>query len=145
MQVSELMSSDVKMVSPETTLREAARLMREADTGFLPVSENDRLVGAVTDRDIALRAVAEGKDPNATRVREAMSAHVAYCFEDQDPREIADMMGEKQIRRLPVLNRAKRLIGVVSLGDLARLTHQNPKIGQALGEISRESGESRKV
>lgn len=145
MQIGEIMSRDVRVISPNDTLREAAKIMREVDTGFLPVGENDRLIGTVTDRDITLRAVADGKDPNATVVRDAMSEHLIYCYEDQDPREAARIMGEKQIRRLPVLNRDKRLVGVLSLGDIATDTHQNPTVGQSLDKVSRESGDTRNL
>ncbi len=145
MQVREVMSRDVAIVSPDTTLREAAVLMRQADSGFLPVGENDRLVGAVTDRDITLRAVADGKDPNSAKVREAMSPQVAYCFEDQDTQEACSLMGEKQIRRLPVLNRDKRLVGVVTLGDLATRTQDRPTAGEALGKVSQQTGQHRNM
>lgn len=119
MQVRECMTTDVKIINPDMTLREAAGLMRAQDTGFLPVGENDRLVGSLTDRDIAIRAVSEGKDPNSAKVREAMSEHVVYCFDDQDTDEAASLMCDNQIRRLAVLNHDKRLVGVLSLGDIA--------------------------
>lgn len=119
MQVHECMTKDVKLINPDMTLREAAGLMRNQDTGFLPVGENDRLVGTLTDRDITVRAVYEGKDPNTATVREAMSEHIVYCFDDQNTKEAADLMAQKQIRRLAVLNHDKRLVGVVSLGDIA--------------------------
>jgi CBS domain-containing protein len=123
MQVRECMTTDVKLIDPGMTIREAAGLMRQQDTGFLPVGENDRLVGTLTDRDITLRAVGEGKDPNTCTVRDAMSSHIVYCFDDQDTSEAANLMAEKQIRRLAVLNHDKRLVGVVSLGDLAGRAH----------------------
>lgn len=134
MQVRECMTKDIKIINPEMTLREAASLMNEQDTGFLPVGENDRLVGSLTDRDIAIRAVSQGKDPNSAKVREAMSEHIVYCFEDQDTREAADLMGEKQIRRLAVLDHDKRLVGVISLGDLSQ---GEAAAGHALEEVAR--------
>lgn len=137
MQIREIMSTDVKIVTPDTPLKEAARLMREADAGFLPVGENDRLVGTITDRDITIRAVAEGKDVNSATVREAMSRELVYCFEDQDSAEAAQMMADRQIRRLPVLNRDKRLIGIVSQGDLAVRTRDDDMVGQTVEEISK--------
>jgi CBS domain-containing protein len=119
MRVSEAMSRDVRVASPEQTIQEAARMMSEIDAGVLPVGENDRLVGMISDRDITVRAVAKGCDPDKTAVREAMSEHIRFCFEDDDTSEVADKMGQWQVRRLPVLNRDKRLVGIVSLGDLA--------------------------
>jgi CBS-domain-containing membrane protein len=106
------------VATPETTLRQAAAIMKESDTGVLPVGEHDKLVGMITDRDIAVRAVAEGKGPDAP-VREVMTAEVKYCFEDEDTAHVAETMAQQQVRRLPVVNRDKRLVGIVSLGDLA--------------------------
>jgi CBS domain-containing protein len=119
MQVGEVMSADVKLASPGMGLEEAAALMRDGDFGVLPVGENDRLVGVLTDRDITVRAVAAGKDPSATTVREAMSEGVHWVYEDAPIGETARIMALYQVRRLPVINRDKRLVGVVSLGDLA--------------------------
>jgi CBS domain-containing protein len=118
MQVSELMTRDVRIASPDDRLEIAAKMMAEIDSGVLPVGENDRLVGMITDRDIAIRAVATGMGPD-TKVREIMSKEVKYCFEDEDLDDVTDKMGELQVRRLPVLNREKRLIGILSLGDVA--------------------------
>ncbi|MDA8230610.1 MAG: CBS domain-containing protein [Magnetospirillum sp.] len=143
MQVAQVMSRQPRVISPDLTIREAAVLMREIDSGFLPVGENDRLIGTVTDRDIALRAVAEGKDPNSCSIREILSEHVAYCFEDQDVEEAAEIMSSKQIRRLPVLNRGKRLVGVVTLGDLAERGQAAPVAGHALEEVCRHTGQAR--
>lgn len=137
MQVRECMTSDVRIINPDMTLREAAGLMREQDTGFLPVGENDRLVGTLTDRDIAIRAVCEGKDPNSTKVRETMSEHIVYCFDDQDTAEAAQIMADRQIRRLAVLNHDKRLVGVVSLGDIADRAHDETAAEQALEGVSK--------
>jgi CBS domain-containing protein len=119
MKVGELMTPDVEIVAPDDTLHTAARMMADLDTGALPVGENDRLVGMITDRDITIRAVAEGRDPNTTKVRDAMSEHIRFCFEDEDTQEVGHKMSDWAVRRLPVLNRDKRLVGIVSLGDLA--------------------------
>jgi CBS domain-containing protein len=143
MRVQDVMSSDVRITAPDVTLRDAAMLMRECDCGFLPVGENDRLVGTITDRDIAIRAVAAGKDPTTTTVREAMSIHVAWVYADQKASEAADIMCDRQIRRLPVLNRDKRLIGVVSLGDIADRGHDERLAGHALEEVSRHGAGAR--
>ena len=118
MQVSEVMTHEVLITSPEQSIQTAARLMGDIDAGVLPVGEDDRLVGMITDRDIAIRAVAEGKDPQ-TKVRDIMSAEVMYCFEEDDVNDVAAIMSEQRVRRLPVVNRDKRLVGIVSLGDLA--------------------------
>jgi CBS domain-containing protein len=112
--------------------------MREIDTGFLPVGRGDELVGTLTDRDIVIRGIADGKGPE-TPVREVMSAEVKYCFEDQDLDEVAQNMGEIQVHRLPVLDRDKRLVGILSLGDVA-LTSGERLAGHALTEISRPHG-----
>ena len=137
MKIREIMTKQVETVAPDTPLTEAARLMRDADVGFLPVGENDRLVGTLTDRDIAVRAVADGKDPNSARVRDAMTPGTEYVFEDQDSAEAATIMAEKQIRRLPVMSRDKRLVGVVAVGDLATRTTDDDVVGQTVGDVSR--------
>lgn len=118
MHVSEIMTPDVRIAEPDMTIREAASIMASIDAGFMPVGDNDRLVGTITDRDIAIRAVAEGKGPD-TKVREVMTKDVKYCFEDEDIADVARNMADIQVRRLPVLNRDKRLVGVLSLGDMA--------------------------
>jgi CBS domain-containing protein len=110
--------------------------MRELDVGSLPVCDNDRLVGMVTDRDITVRATAGARDPAATWVRDVMTPGIVYCFEDQDVREAARLMEEKQIRRVAVLNRDKRLVGIVSLGDLAAETRDEQLVGGTLGAVS---------
>jgi CBS domain-containing protein len=120
MQVKEIMTRNVDLTDPNTTVRDAARTMRADNIGALPVGENDRLVGMVTDRDIVVRAVAEERAPGNTSVREVMSEKVFYCFEDDDVDRAAQVMAEHQVRRLPVLNRNKRLVGVVALADLGR-------------------------
>jgi CBS domain-containing protein len=136
MMVREVMTKDVRLVDPSTTLKHAAQLMRDGDFGLLPIGENDRLVGTVTDRDITVRCVAAGKDPGSTTVREAMSEGVVYCFEDQEVDEVAALMGDRQVRRLPVLSREKRMVGIVSLGDLAVDDTADDEAGEALSEIS---------
>ena len=139
MLVSEAMTRDVRVASPDHTIQAAAKIMAEIDSGVLPVAENDQLVGMITDRDIAVRAVAKGKGPD-TRVREVMSPDVKYCFEDEPVSRVAQNMGDIQLRRLPVVNREKRLVGILSLGDLAQAQGSQPA-GQALAGISQPSGE----
>lgn len=139
MKISEVMTRDVRLVRPDQTIREAAHLMAELDIGALPVEETDRLVGIITDRDIAVRAVAEGRGPD-TPVREVMSSDIKYCYEDQSIDEVTQNMGELRIRRLPVVNRDKRLVGILSLGDLAVDESAQDEAGEALGGISRPGG-----
>lgn len=120
MNVSDVMTDDVYTASPDETVRSAAQTMAELDTGVLPVGEGDLLVGVLTDRDIAMRCVAEARDPATTLIREVMSHEVRYCFADDELEAAALKMSEWQVRRLPVLSEEKRLVGIVSLGDLAR-------------------------
>ena len=116
--VSDVMTRDVHLASPNQTIREAAAEMAKADIGSLPVGENDRLIGMITDRDIVLRAVAQGRD-SKTQVRDVMSEHIEYCFEDEDIGRAAENMASLGVRRLPVLNRDKRLVGIVALSNIA--------------------------
>ena len=139
MKVSDAMSRDVQVVGPTQSIRDAAKIMSKIDAGVLPVGENDRLVGMITDRDIAIRAVAEGKAPT-TKVRDIMSDEVLYCFDDQDLDEVAQNMGDTKVRRLPVLNREKRLVGIISLGDVAR-NEDAGTTGQTISHISEPGGE----
>jgi len=136
MQLKEIMTGNVEVVLPETTLREAADKMRTLDVGPLPVCDGNRLVGMITDRDITVRATAEGLNPDETQVRDIMSDEVVYAFEDQDVREAAQMMRDKQIRRLVVLNRDKQLVGIVALADLAVDTGDVRQSGEVLEKIS---------
>ena len=139
MKVSDAMSRDVVVASPTQSIRDAAKMMAKIDAGVLPVGENDRLVGMITDRDIAIRAVAAGKAPT-TKVRDVMSNEVLYCFDDQSLGEVAQNMGNTKVRRLPVLNRKKRLVGIISLCDLAR-NEDVGTTGQTISHISAPGGE----
>jgi len=135
MNVSEVMTQEVYIASPEETVQSAAQTMADLDTGVLPVGDEDRLIGVLTDRDITTRLVAEGRDATTTAVRDIMSPQVCYCFEDEDVEDAAVKMSEWQLRRLPVLNRDQRLVGILSVGDLARET--TPEIsGGALSGIA---------
>jgi len=140
MRVKDAMTTDVELASPTQTIRQAALLMGKADCGALPVADKDSLVGMITDRDIAVRAVAAGKGPN-TLVKEIMSAEVLYCFEDQTLEEVANNLGDEKVRRLPVMNRDKRLVGILSLGDMARKADGSDPAGDALKAISQPGGE----
>jgi len=136
MQLRDVMTTGVQLTDPNTSLKDAAIAMRDGDFGLLPVGENDRLVGAITDRDITVRAVAAGRDPATTTVRDAMSEGIAYGFEDQSVEEGADIMRRHQIRRLPVLNRDKRLVGILALGDLATDSSAVKPAAKALSGVS---------
>ena len=118
MKVSEVMSRDVQIAGPDQTIQEAARVMADIDAGVMPVGDNDRLVGMITDRDIAVRAVAMGLGPG-TPVRKVMSDEVQYCAEDDDVQDVARKMSDIKVRRLPVINKSKRIVGIISLGDIA--------------------------
>ena len=135
MQIQDVMTADVSYVTPDTPILEIARKMRDADIGSTPVIEEERLIGMVTDRDIVVRAIADGGDIRLMTARDAMSPGIFYCFADDTVETVLDNMGDRQIRRLPVVNREKRLVGVVSLGDLS-LTGKNKAAGEALLEIS---------
>jgi CBS domain-containing protein len=136
MQVHEIMTSHIEVIHPDATLKEAAEKMSHLDIGPLPVCDGQRLVGMLTDRDITIRATAKGCDPKTTRVREAMTPEVVYCFEDQDVKTAAQMMEMRQIRRVPVVNRNKELVGIVSLGDLAVETGDRALAGETLEHVS---------
>jgi CBS domain-containing protein len=138
MKLKEIMTKEVETIAPDMPIQEAADRMRSLDVGVLPVSQGHRLIGMLTDRDLTVRAVAEGKDPKTTTVREAMTAELAYCFEDQEAEEARRIMEEKQIRRLPVVNRDKLLVGIVSLGDLALKTDEK-RAGETLEKVSEPS------
>jgi CBS domain-containing protein len=133
MQVRDVMTPHVEVIHPGATLREAAQKMKSLDVGPIPVCDGERIQGILTDRDITVRATAEGRDPNTTRVRDVMTEDVFYCFEDQDVQDAAEIMERAQIRRLVVLNRDKRLVGIVSLGDLAVYTEDEELGSEELG------------
>jgi CBS domain-containing protein len=117
--IHEIMTAHTRCVAPETSVMEAARIMRDLDVGSLPICDHDRLAGIVTDRDLTVRGMAEARDPGRTTVRDVMTPGIAYVYDDEDAQRAARIMEERQIRRLAVLNRAKRLVGIVSLGDIA--------------------------
>lgn len=137
MQIKEIMTRNVEVITPDTSLREAAEKMRDLDVGSLPVCDGMRLQGMLTDRDITIRATAEGRDPAATSAADVMTGQIFYCYEDQDVAEAARSMEAKQIRRLPIVNQDKKLVGILSLGDLAVDTGRQKLAGEALTEISR--------
>jgi CBS domain-containing protein len=135
MKIQDVMTNEVSYVAPDTSILEIARKMRDGDIGATPVVENERLAGMVTDRDIVVRVIAEGGDVRTKTARDAMSPGILYCYADDTVEAVLDNMGDQQIRRLPVVDRDKRLVGVVSLGDLA-MSGKRKAAGEALQEIS---------
>ena len=142
MQIKEVMTPSPEIISPEASLAEAAAMMKKLDVGSLPVSSGDSIVGWLTDRDITTRATAEHRNPDAAVVREAMSPTVVFCMEDDDVDDCARLMEEKQIRRLPVLDSERRLVGIVALGDLA-LNTDKKLAGEILEKVSEPSRPNR--
>jgi CBS domain-containing protein len=144
MKVCDAMTPDVQLCTPEDTLKDVAEAMAAAlNIGLLPVAEDDHLVGMVSDRDIVVRGVGMGRGPD-TRIRDVMTTNVKYCFEDQDLEEVTAKMGDIQVRRLPVLNRDKRLVGIIALGDIAKVQASN-ETGAALGRISHPGGQHARI
>ena len=136
MQIRDVMTRDVSAIHPDATLEEAATAMALLDVGPLPVHDGTRLVGMLTDRDIVVRAVATGVDPIQTQVRHAMTPAVVYCFDDQGVQEAASLMEKHKVRRLVVLDRDERLVGIISLGDLAVGIGEEERVGEVLEVIS---------
>jgi CBS domain-containing protein len=141
MKVSEAMTRDVRVANPDQSIREAAQMMVDLDAGALPVGAEDRLIGMITDRDIAIRGVAKGRTPD-TPVRDVMTADVKYCFEDEEIENVARNMAEIQVRRLPVVNREKRLVGIIAIADLAA-NEDLEVVGAAVSGISESTGDRR--
>jgi CBS domain-containing protein len=136
MKIQEIMSRNVQCIAPTTPIAKAAERMRERDIGFLAICDNDRLVGTITDRDITIRSVAQGRDPRLAPVEEIMTPAVFYSYEEDDLEHVAKYMQEKEVRRMLILDRQKRLVGVVSLGDIARASGEKQLAGETLGEIA---------
>jgi CBS domain-containing protein len=134
MKISEIMTTNVECVTPETTVTELADKMKSLDVGFLAVCEKDRIAGTVTDRDIVIRGIAGGRDLNSIKTREIMSKEVHWCFENDDVKDVAEKMRDKEVRRMLLLDQNKRLVGVVSIGDIAKVEEQES--GKTLKDIS---------
>lgn len=143
MQVKDVMTHGPECATADATLDQAAERMKDLNVGSMPVCENDRLVGMITDRDITVRATSLSLDPASTRVVDVMTPGVQFCFDDQSVDEAASLMKSKQIRRLPVLNRDKRLVGIVSLGDLAVETGDEHLAGETLERVSEPASPAR--
>ena len=136
MELRDIMTRDVEVVSAGASLKEAARKMKSLDVGLIPVCDGDRLQGILTDRDITIRATADGRDPKKTKVTDIMSTDLAYCLEEQEIEEAVSLMEARQIRRIPILNQDKRLVGIVSLADIAVHVRDRDLSGATLEEIS---------
>jgi CBS domain-containing protein len=136
MELRDIMTRNVEVVNGNASLKEAATKMKELDVGLIPVCDGDRLKGLLTDRDITIRATANGRDPSKTKVNEVMSTDIAYCLEDQAVDEAVILMEARQIRRLPILNQDKQLVGIVSLADIAVHVGDRDLTGETLEEIS---------
>lgn len=134
--LKDVMSRNVQVISPDATMKEAARQMRDGDFGMMPVGENDRMIGAISDRDIAIRAIADGKDAN-TKVRDIMSEGIVWAYENNSVEDAARIMSDHQIRRLPIVNADNRLVGIVALGDFAVESADIRPAGEALSGISK--------
>jgi CBS domain-containing protein len=144
MQLKDVMTPGVEVIAPEASIYEAATKMCHLDIGPLPVCDGERLIGMLTDRDITVRAVAAGRDPLTTHVRDVMTPDVVYGFDDQDVQDAARLMEQYQIRRLPVLNRSKQLVGMVALGDLAVHAGTQPVTAEVLEQVSEPGKAGRK-
>jgi CBS domain-containing protein len=134
MRIREIMTTNVECVSPDTGIQELANKMKMLDVGFVPICENDRLVGTVTDRDIVIRGLAGGKDINRQKSSDIMTQNVFWCYEDQDVKEVAEQMRDKDVRRMLILNKGKRLVGIVSIGDISKV--EEKETGKTLKDIS---------
>ena len=135
MQLKDVMTHNVEVAHVDSSVQEAAKLMKKLDVGSLPVGDGSQLIGMVTDRDITIRATAEGHNPKLTKVKDVMTSELIYCFEDQAPVEAAVVMQEQQIRRLPIVNHDMKLVGIVSLGDLAVDSDQKDVDDDIIGEV----------
>ncbi len=141
MQLKDIMTRETETCRPDATLVEVSQQLKQRNIGSLPVCDGDKLVGMLTDRDIVVRGIGEKRDPNATRVRDIMSQEVAWAFEDQDIRDAAKVMEQKKVRRLPILNRSNRLVGIISIDDLAARARQVEKLaGEVLSQIAESGG-----
>ena len=135
MKVRAIMTKNVECIEPTLPIAKAAQKMRDLDIGFLPICENDRLLGTVTDRDITIRSVAQGRDPRLATVSEIMTQEAFSCYDDEDVESVGQAMQEKEVRRMLILDRQEKLVGVVSLGDIAKTTGESGLAGETLGEI----------
>lgn len=142
MKLKDIMTTNTEIISPDATLNECAKKMKQLDIGAIPVCDGDRLLGMITDRDLVIRGLAIEKDFNQMKAKDVMSAPIIYCFEDDDVESSVRIMEVKQVRRLVVLNREKRMVGIASIGDVAAKTESEALSGEVLGKISTASRQS---
>lgn len=135
MKIREIVHAPVATVSPDTMLNDVAKLMKQHDCGSIPVVKSDKMIGMVTDRDIVIRCVAEAMDPMTITAEQCMSEGILYCYDDDALEDVAESMGDKKVRRMPIVDREKRLVGIVSLGDIAAACKDKDVPGEALAEI----------
>jgi CBS domain-containing protein len=136
MKIREIMTSNVECIAPSLPIAKAAEKMRDMDIGFLPVCEEDRIVGTVTDRDITIRSVAQGRDPRLAPVSEIMTQTVFHCYDDDDIESVAGSMRDSEVRRMLILDHDENLVGVVSLGDISKISGEQTIAGETLGDIA---------
>lgn len=134
--IREVMTTNVEIIKPDISVTEAAKKMKSLDCGILPVYENDKLIGMITDRDIAIRSTAEGRDPNKDMVRNVMTKKVVYCYDDESIESVASKMEDEKIRRILILDRNKRLVGICSLGDMVKISKDFELSGEVLEKVS---------
>lgn len=139
LQIKDVMTPQAEVISPDATTEDAASLMKTLDIGVLPVCDEEGLVGVLTDRDLVVRVLAVTRDPKAMLVGEAMTPSVVYCFEDDDVERAAAIMAGQQIRRLPVLDKTRKLVGIVSMGDIAVHSQDHQLSGKVLEDVSQPS------
>jgi len=135
MRIQDVLNENVQFVEPDTKLEKVAKLMKEHDCGSIPVAEDDKLIGMITDRDIVIRCVAESGDPESMTAMDCMSAGMLYCFDTDEVEDVIRNMGEEAVRRMPVVNKDKQLVGIVSLGDLSAACKDKSKAGETLSDI----------
>jgi CBS domain-containing protein len=134
--VRDFMTRNPECVSEKDSIRDVARIMKDQDTGVVPVVEGKKIIGLVTDRDIVVRGIAEGKDVSSSKVNELMTRDVRSVHEDSTVAEVLDLMSRSQVRRIPVVNQSQELVGIVSIGDISTETNQDNKVGRAMENIS---------
>lgn len=144
MRVKEAMSTKPTFLPPTSTVKEAAAKMQQLDCGFIPIGENDRLIGAVTDRDIVIRALAKGKEIGNIKLRDVMSDHILFVFEDDDLSKASDKMTQEQVHRLVVLDKNKRMTGIITSGDIARKSHDDMLCAKVVEGICEKKKEKKK-
>ncbi len=136
MQLREIMTTNFHVIPHDATIQQAAKMMRDHDIGLLPVTDNDKMIGTVTDRDVVVRIIANGGDTSTIPVSQAMTGHLIYTYEDRDVNEAVSIMQQKQVRRLIVVNQAEQVVGLVSLSDITRADSADEMVAEMLRELA---------